>query len=56
MDAWYHVINRARRGQEAFIGDDYQWFIDILQETSEMFKVGIVAYCLMPTYFMLSST
>ncbi len=52
-DAWYHVMNRARKDQKAFIGDDYQMFLEILQETSEMFNVRIAAYCLMPTHYHL---
>jgi REP element-mobilizing transposase RayT len=53
-NAWHHVMNRARRGQELFIGkDDYTCFLELLQETSEIFNIKISAYCLMPTHYHL---
>ena len=37
-DAWYHVMNRGRRGEEIYLEkDDYVAFIDLLQESAEMF-------------------
>ncbi len=36
-DAWYHVMNRARLGQEAFPArEDYLGFIELLMDASEM--------------------
>lgn len=53
-NAWHHVMNRARRGQDLFVVKaDYQQFIDLLQETAELFKVNVAAYCLMPTHYHL---
>jgi len=53
-NAWHHVMNRARRGQDLFIDKaDYQQFIDLLQETTDLFNVNVVAYCLMPTHYHL---
>jgi REP element-mobilizing transposase RayT len=57
-DAWYHVMNRGRRGEEIFKDkQDYSMFTELLQETSEMWNVRISAYCLMPNhYHMLVQT
>jgi len=53
-NAWHHVMNRARRGQDLFVVKaDYQQFIDLLQETAELFNVNVAAYCLMPTHYHL---
>jgi len=38
------------RGQDLFVDKaDYQQFIDLLQETTDLFNVSGAAYCLMPT-------
>lgn len=57
-DAWYHVMNRGRRGEAIFSDEkDYVLFVELLQETSEMWNVRIAAYCLMPNhYHMLVQT
>jgi REP element-mobilizing transposase RayT len=57
-DAWYHVMNRGRRGEDIFADDqDYKMFTELLKETSEMWNVRIAAYCLMPNhYHMLIQT
>ena len=57
-DAWYHVMNRGRRGEDIFSDDqDYTMFTDLLRETSEIWNVRIAAYCLMPNhYHMLIQT
>ncbi|KJS03264.1 MAG: hypothetical protein VR65_03410 [Desulfobulbaceae bacterium BRH_c16a] len=48
-DAWYHVMNRGRRGENVFTGsDDYEAFIALLQDASEMFNIRVSAFCLMP--------
>ena len=53
-NAWHHVMNRARRGQDLFVDKaDYQQFIDLLQETADLFNVNVAAYCLMPTHYHL---
>jgi putative transposase len=53
-DAWYHVMNRGRRGEEIFFGrKDYGQFIDILTETARIWKLRIAAYCLMPNHYHL---
>ena len=47
-NAWHHVMNRARRGQDLFNDKaDYQQFIGLLQETTDLFNVKVAAYCLM---------
>ena len=46
-EAWYHVMNRGRRGENIFSDDqDYIIFTDLLRETSEIWNVRIAAYCL----------
>jgi len=38
-DAWYHVMNRGRRGEDVFTGKkDYNAFIDLLKELVEDYK------------------
>ncbi len=52
--AWYHIMNRGRRFEKIFIEkDDYQMFLTLLKETSEIWKVLIAAYCLMPNHYHL---
>lgn len=52
--AWYHVMNRGRRREEICLeNNDYLAFIDLLQESAQMFNVGIAAYCLMPNHYHL---
>ena len=47
-DAWYHVMNRGRRGEKVFeINNDYNAFIDPLKELVEDYNVMIAAYCLL---------
>jgi putative transposase len=52
--AWYHVMNRGRR-KEVIFSDrkDYENFLAVLRESSEMFGVRIAAYCLMPNHYHL---
>lgn len=53
-NAWYHVMNRARRGQELFVDKkDMDIFLDLLQETATLFSLKVSAYCLMPTHYHL---
>ncbi len=47
-------MNRARRGMDLFLDkSDYQQFLDLLQETAELFNVNVAAFCLMPTHYHL---
>ncbi len=53
-NAWYHVMNRGRRGEAVFQSkDDYQRFVDILHEAIELFSLRISAYCLMTNHYHL---
>jgi putative transposase len=53
-DAWYHVMNRGRRGEDIFADrKDYNQFLDILKETARIWKLRIAAYCLMPNHYHL---
>jgi len=53
-DAWYHVMNRGRRGDEVFREDkDYIAFIDLLREIVEDYNVKVSAYCLMSNHYHL---
>jgi hypothetical protein len=43
-NARHHVMNRARRGQDLFVDNaDYQQFIDLLQEITDLFNVNVAA-------------
>jgi len=53
-DAWYHVMNRGRRDEEVFEGNnDYNAFIELLKDIVEDYRVNIAAYCLMSTHYHL---
>jgi len=53
-DAWYHVMNRGRRRERIFPFDrDYQDFVDLLRESSELWRVHVAAYCLMANHYHL---
>lgn len=53
-NAWYHVMNRGRRGDAVFQSkDDYKRFIDILHEAIDLFFIRISAYCLMTNHYHL---
>ena len=53
-NAWYHVMNRGRRGEDVFSDKtDYEIFLAILRESTDMFGVRIAAYCLMPNHYHL---
>ncbi len=52
--AWYHIMNRGGR-YEAIFKDkiDYSVFLELLQETIEIFHVKVSAFCLMQNYYHL---
>lgn len=51
-DAWYHVMNRGRRGEKVFTNSkDFEIFIALLQETAEMFDIRVAAFCLMSNHY-----
>jgi putative transposase len=51
-DAWYHVMNRGRRGDNIFHAkEDYMAFIGLLEELNEVFHVRVAAYCLMTNHY-----
>ena len=51
-NAWYHVMNRGRRGEKIFREKkDYSAFIDLLSELVEDYNVNIAAYCLMSNHY-----
>jgi putative transposase len=53
-NAWYHVMNRGRRGEQVFeTKADYERFVDILLEATELFALRVSAYCLMPNHYHL---
>lgn len=47
-------MNRGRRAENIFHDkDDYQIFMDLLKETSEMWNIKVSAYCLLPNHYHL---
>jgi REP element-mobilizing transposase RayT len=47
-------MNRGRRGEAVFSeARDYTGFIQLIKETVEMWKVRVVAYCLLPNHYHL---
>ena len=52
--AWYHVMNRGRRGERIFEDKtDYKAFIEVIKESAEIWTLTIAAYCLMPNHYHL---
>ncbi len=50
--AWYHVMNRGKRAEKIFHDrHDYQVFVELLEESSEMWNVKVAAYCLMTNHY-----
>ena len=38
LDAWYHVMNRGRRGDSVFLENrDYSMFVELLKEVVDMY-------------------
>lgn len=47
-------MNRARKGQDLFLEKaDYRQFVELLQETVQLFNINVAAYCLMPNHYHL---
>jgi putative transposase len=52
--AWYHVMNRGRRAEKIFTEKkDYELFLELLKESSELFNIKVAAYCMMPNHYHL---
>ncbi|MBI2345609.1 MAG: transposase [Deltaproteobacteria bacterium] len=52
--AWYHVMNRGGGRRQVFQNDhDYLAFLTLLNEASQMWKMEVHAYCLMPNHYHL---
>ncbi|ODS30701.1 MAG: hypothetical protein SCARUB_04182 [Candidatus Scalindua rubra] len=50
--AWYHVMNRGANRNRIFSKDeDYDLFMQVIQEACRLFNVYISAYCLMSTHY-----
>ena len=50
--AWYHVMNRGRRGEQVFLEEaDYNSFLELLLESVELWNLRIAAYGQMPNYY-----
>jgi len=46
-DAWYHIMNRGGRYEAIFEDkNDYSMFLDLLQETIEIFHIKVSTFCL----------
>ena len=53
-DAWYHVMNRGRRGEDIFSADgDYDLFLNLLRESAQSWNVRVAAFCLMTNHYHL---
>ena len=52
--AWYHVMNRGRRGEQVFLEErDYKTFLELLMESRNLWNLEIAAYCHMPNHYHL---
>ncbi len=53
-NAWYHVMNSGRRGERIFSDKtDFEIFLGVLQESSELFGCRVAAFCLMSSHYHL---
>ncbi len=54
LGAWYNVMNRSGRSEKIFRDKkDYDRFVELVKESSDMWNVRIAAYCLMPNDYHL---
>ena len=52
--ALYHILSRGNERRDFFLGNDnYEVFLDVLEEMSERFEVDIFAYVLMNNHYHL---
>ena len=48
------MMNRGRRAEEIFTEKkDYELFLELLKESSELFNIKVAAYCMMPNHYHL---
>ncbi len=53
-DAWYHVMNRSRRGEQIFLEEkDYETFLELLIESAQLWNLRIAAHFQMPNHYHL---
>jgi REP-associated tyrosine transposase len=53
-NAWYHVMNRGSRREKIYKDrEDYSRFVEILKDTTGLWKLRLAAYCLMPNHYHL---
>jgi putative transposase len=53
-NAWYHVMNRGRRGENIFSDKtDFEIFLGVLQDSFELFCCRVAAFCLMSNHYHL---
>ena len=53
-NAWYHVMNRGGERRSVFRDSkDWEIFLNLLNETAQMWKIEIHAYCFMPNHYHL---
>ena len=52
--AWYHVMNRGKRGETIYAtAQDFNLFLRTLQEASDLWKLRVAAYCLLSNHYHL---
>ena len=55
-DAWYHVMDRGRRGKSVFVDNgDYAIFVELLKEVVDMYKMRVATYCLIPNHLLIQT-
>ena len=53
-NAFYHVMNRgAGRKNIYLVDEDYGMFLEAVKESSKLFDIRIVSFCLMPNHYHL---
>lgn len=53
-DAWYHVMNRARKSEILFSDkEDYYLFLKLLKEITEVWNARLAAFCMMTNHYHL---